>query len=98
MRTEPTYPSIASCCCNSVSFALSMLCLKFVHSFHLTRSYQLFFSCQQGVGTGTNGDNGIDAGTLISFQTITSYISSCSAGAGAYQGYLGSCAPNVNQR
>ncbi|KZW03213.1 hypothetical protein EXIGLDRAFT_600934 [Exidia glandulosa HHB12029] len=35
------------CCCNSVAFALSMLCLN----------------CQQGVGTGHPGDTGIDAGT-----------------------------------
>ncbi|KIM77382.1 hypothetical protein PILCRDRAFT_618454 [Piloderma croceum F 1598] len=54
---------VAGCCCNSVSFALSMLCLN----------------CQQGVGSGVNGDNGIDAGV------------------GAYQDYLGSCSPNVNQ-
>jgi len=37
---------VDDCCCNSISFALSMLCLN----------------CQQGVGSGINGDNGIDAG------------------------------------
>ncbi|KAH7092709.1 hypothetical protein BKA62DRAFT_723351 [Auriculariales sp. MPI-PUGE-AT-0066] len=36
-----------SCCCNSVAFSLSMLCLQ----------------CQQGVGSGRSGDTGIDAGT-----------------------------------
>jgi len=54
---------VGGCCCNSISFALSMLCLN----------------CQQGVGSGINGDSGIDAGV------------------GAYQDYLGTCAPNVNQ-
>ncbi|KZP30216.1 hypothetical protein FIBSPDRAFT_726409, partial [Athelia psychrophila] len=37
---------VSSCCCNSVAFALSMMCLN----------------CQQGVGSLQNGDNGIDAG------------------------------------
>ncbi|KZP30186.1 hypothetical protein FIBSPDRAFT_146198 [Athelia psychrophila] len=54
---------VAACCCNSISFALSMLCLN----------------CQQGVGSGVAGDSGYDAGV------------------GAYQDYLGTCAPNVNQ-
>ncbi|CCO37130.1 hypothetical protein BN14_11281 [Rhizoctonia solani AG-1 IB] len=35
----------ATCCCNSVSFALSMLCMN----------------CQHGVGSGLDGDNGYDA-------------------------------------
>ncbi|KZT38605.1 hypothetical protein SISSUDRAFT_1046767 [Sistotremastrum suecicum HHB10207 ss-3] len=37
---------VASCCCNSIAFALSMLCLN----------------CQQGVGSGIGGDSGFDAG------------------------------------
>ncbi|CCO34261.1 hypothetical protein BN14_08355 [Rhizoctonia solani AG-1 IB] len=36
----------ATCCCNSVSFALSMLCMN----------------CQYGVGSSINGDSGYDAG------------------------------------
>ncbi|EJD50685.1 hypothetical protein AURDEDRAFT_112257 [Auricularia subglabra TFB-10046 SS5] len=37
---------LSACCCNSISFTLSMLCLQ----------------CQQGVGTGRAPDTGIDAG------------------------------------
>ncbi|KZS96539.1 hypothetical protein SISNIDRAFT_483092 [Sistotremastrum niveocremeum HHB9708] len=37
---------VFDCCCNSIAFALSMLCLN----------------CQQGVGSGVGGDTGIDAG------------------------------------
>ncbi|KAJ1302832.1 hypothetical protein OPQ81_003136 [Rhizoctonia solani] len=36
----------ATCCCNSVSWALSMLCMN----------------CQYGVGSSVNGDTGFDAG------------------------------------
>ncbi|KAG8772721.1 hypothetical protein FRC12_002918, partial [Ceratobasidium sp. 428] len=47
----PTQPpdtcdtQVSTCCCNSISFALSMLCQN----------------CQYGVGSGTNGDTGDDA-------------------------------------
>ncbi|KZS88597.1 hypothetical protein SISNIDRAFT_459651 [Sistotremastrum niveocremeum HHB9708] len=45
-RSSLTDSLIASCCCNSIAFALSMLCLN----------------CQQGVGSGIGSDSGYDAG------------------------------------
>lgn len=54
------------CCCNSVAFALSMLCLKYVADPIALCSiiHDSQISCQQGLGSGVGADTGIDAGTL----------------------------------
>ncbi|KAJ6573250.1 hypothetical protein B0H10DRAFT_976761 [Mycena sp. CBHHK59/15] len=47
VNTPPDYctDQLKSCCCNSIAFALSMLCLN----------------CQQNIGTGTGYDAGVGA-------------------------------------
>ncbi|KZT34031.1 hypothetical protein SISSUDRAFT_1053447 [Sistotremastrum suecicum HHB10207 ss-3] len=59
---------VSGCCCNSIAFALSMLCLN----------------CQQGNGTGLQGDTGIDAGAGVYQEYLTQF--------GKAQ-----CSPEVNQ-
>ncbi|KZS96538.1 hypothetical protein SISNIDRAFT_407202, partial [Sistotremastrum niveocremeum HHB9708] len=60
---------VSRCCCNSIAFALSMLCLN----------------CQRGVGSGLDGDNGIDAEGAGAYQDYLTQFGKAQ------------CSPEVNQ-
>jgi hypothetical protein len=62
---ESKFYLIAGCCCNSISYALVMLCLKWVCLLLLKGFEDLIaqYSCQQGKGEGT--DPGFDASEFL---------------------------------